>query len=376
VSGDADRLHVVEPTLADDAGHCLSFSASLCAAADGRPVTLWVRRGALLPPFPPWVTVERHFGRRLRRLQGLLLYRRLLASPGRVLVATATHLDLLLLAWAAGGRPIPAGKVSLYVHWFRDSPSKRRTLRRQATGQPGLTVLAPTASVVDLFRSCGVPRVELVPYPITPLTAHAPGAPAAGPAGFRHVLFAGAPRQDKGFGRFVDLVATLARDPAPLPVALQRAAAGDGRYQEATRRDLGRLDALGYPRLATLPDPLPGAGYAAQFQGAVCVQPYVPAEFQDRVSGVTLDALSAGAPVVALAGTWSARAVARFGAGVVVSDAAGERLAAAVREAVARYPELSERARAAGLALHQEHDAGRLYRAVMAPVARAGSAAS
>jgi glycosyltransferase involved in cell wall biosynthesis len=372
VSGEADRLHVVEPTLADDVGHCLSFSASLCAAAAGRPVTLWVRRGAVLPPFPPWVTVERHFNRRLRKLQGLLLYRRLLASPGRILVATATRLDLLLLRWAAWGRPIPAGKVALYVHWFRDSPSKRRTIRKQARCQPGLTVLAPTSSVVEVFRSCGVPRVELVPYPITPIP---PGSPAPVPAAFRHVLFAGAPRQDKGFGRFVDLLAALAQDPAPLPVALQRAA-GRGCYQEASRRDLGRLDALHYPRLTTLPDPLPAAGYAAQFQGAICVQPYVPAEFQDRVSGVTLDALSAGAPVVTLAGTWSARAVARFGAGLVVAEPSGERLAAAVREVVARYPELSERARAAGLALHEEHDAGRLYRAITAPVAPADSAAS
>jgi hypothetical protein len=60
----------------------------------------------------------------------------------------------------------------------------------------------------------------------------------------------------------------------------------------------------------------------------------------------------------------------------VVADASGERLAAAVREVVARYPELSDRARAAGLALHEEHDAGRLYRAVTAPMAPDDSAAS
>ena len=359
MSGEDDRLHVVEPTLQSDVGHCLSFASSLCQAAAGRPVTLWIGRGGPLPDFPPWVTVERHFLRRLRRPQALLLYRRLLATPGRVLVATAGRLDLLLLGWAAGGRAIPAGKVHLFFHWFRDSPSKRRTLRAVAERQPGLTLLGPTPSVVGIFRACGVTRAEVVPYPITP------SAPPIAPTPFRHVLFAGAPRQDKGFGRFVDLVEALSRSAPRLPVALQRDLTGASRYEEATRRDLARLDAIRYPALTTLPEPLPAAGYAAQFQGAICVQPYVPEEFADRVSGVTLDALSAGSPVVALAGTWTARAVERFGAGVVAADAGPEALAAAVREVVARHAELSALARAAGLALRDENDAGRLYRAVV-----------
>jgi glycosyltransferase involved in cell wall biosynthesis len=361
VTGQAELLHVVEPTLTGEAGHQLSFSESVWLAAQGGPVKVWASRAARLPGTPPWVTVERHFYRALRRLQAPLLYRRLLGQPGRILVATAARLDLIWLDWAAGRRPIPPGKVNLYFHWFRDSASKRRTIERVARRHPGLVVLGPTPSVVEIFRACGVQRAEVAPYPITPPRAGAP--PAEVP--FSHLLFAGAARQDKGFGRLVDLVEHLARLGERLPVAFQRAPSPD-RYEEATRRDLGRLDRLGYPALRTEAEPLPAAAYAALYQGAICIQPYDQVDFADRVSGVTLDALTAGCPVVALQGTWTARAVARFGAGQVVADARPETLLAAVRQVVERYPEYRAAALRGGAALQEENDGRRLYAALMA----------
>jgi len=357
----SELLHLVEPTLVGEIGHERSFAESLWLAASGAPVRVWAGRAARLAGTPPWVTVERHFVRSLRKLQAPFLYRRLLSEPGRVLVATATRLDLLSLDWAAGRRAIPPGKVNLYFHWFRDSASKRRTLARIARRHPGLVALGPTASVVEAFRACGFRHAELAPYPITP--ARGEGPPEAVP--FSHLLFAGAPRQDKGFGRFADLVELLARRGETLPVAYQRAARTD-RYEEATRRDLARLDRLGYPALRVHAEPLPAEAYAALFAGGVCLQPYDAADFADRVSGVTLDALSAGCPVVALAGTWSARAVARFDAGVVVDDAAPETLLAAVRSVLARYARLQAGARRGGAVLQEENHGRRLYAAVMA----------
>lgn len=360
-----ETLHVVEPTLAGETGHELSFAESLWLAAGGAPVTVWAGRAARIPGAPPWVTVERHFVRSLRRLQAPLLYRRLLARPGRILVATAARLDLITLGWAAGRREIPAGKVSLYFHWFRDSPSKRRTLERAARRQPGLVVLGPTPTVVDVFRACGFRHAEVAPYPITPVRRE--GAPETP---FRHLLFAGRARQDKGFGRFVDLVELLSRRGESIPVTYQRADDA-GRYEEATRRDLARLDRLGYPGLRAEAEPLSAPAYAALFPGGICVQPYDPADFADRVSGVTLDALSAGCPVVALRGTWSARAVERFGAGAVVDDVSAETLHGAARRVIDGYAAFRAGARRGGAVLQEENDGRRLYEAVMAPRAPA-----
>jgi UDP:flavonoid glycosyltransferase YjiC (YdhE family) len=84
----------------------------------------------------------------------------------------------------------------------------------------------------------------------------------------------------------------------------------------------------------------------------------------DRVSGVTLDALTAGCPVVAVEGTWSARVVERFGAGRVVPDTSPATLLSAVRAVEAGYAALAEGARRAGRVLLEENDARALYDAV------------
>jgi hypothetical protein len=374
-------LHVVEPTLKDEKGHCYSFARSLCAAAGGDPISLWVARDARLPAMPAGVVVRPHFHRRFRRIQAPLLYRKLLAGDGRILVETAERNDLLFLDWAAGGRRIPPGKVFLYFHWYRERAGKRRMLARVARRQPDLGLFGPTPTVVRVLRECGFPRVDLVPYPISgPGSGTQPGAgsgaatgAAEDPPRFRRVLFAGAARQDKGFGAFADLVVHLAATGATTPVAVQANLDRVEGYDDATRRDLGRLRAARYAPLEALPDPLPADAYAASFAGGICVQPYDAAKFADRVSGVTLDALTAGCPVVAVQGTWSARVVERFGAGRVVPDTRPETLLAAVRAIVAAYGPCSEAARRGGRVLLEENDARRLY-AAMAAAAPGGGA--
>jgi glycosyltransferase involved in cell wall biosynthesis len=80
--------------------------------------------------------------------------------------------------------------------------------------------------------------------------------------------------------------------------------------------------------------------YAANFPGSICLQPYDRADFRDRVSGVTLDALAHGCPIVATAGTWSAAMIEPFGAGIALASPDAESLyvaATALRADYARY---------------------------------------
>lgn len=353
----SERLHIVEPTLTGEAGHCLSFTESLCAAAGDHALTLWVGRGASLAPSAHQIQVERHFRRRFRRLQAFFLYRKLLAEPGRILVATAGRTDFLLLALAAGRHRIREGKVFLYVHWFRERPGKREMLARVARRHPELVVLGPTPTVVDAFRECGFRRAQIVPYPITRT-----GPGAADPVmPFHHLLSAGAARQDKGFRSVVDLVARLSSRGETVPVVIQVSSEQRDRHDEPTRRDLIRLQGIDYRALTVLPETLAAAEYAGLFKGGICLQPYDVREFADRVSGVTLDALSAGCPVVAVRGTWTARVVERFGAGVLVDDTSPETLHVAVRTVFERYPEYQERARRGGARLQEENSSRRLF---------------
>ena len=124
---------------------------------------------------------------------------------------------------------------------------------------------------------------------------------------FRRLLYAGAARQDKGFRIVVDLVELLA--------ARERGHSDRGpdhrrSLRQVRRRDRARTSRGSRPRaippLTLIRETPSPEAYAANFPGSICLQPYDRAEFRDRVSGVTLDALAHGCPIVATAGTWSA----------------------------------------------------------------------
>jgi glycosyltransferase involved in cell wall biosynthesis len=362
MSGEPKRINIVEPTLSSEAGHCHSFLLSFCRGrGEGDPeIAVYASRDALLPELSGiGAHVIPYFDRRLRRLQSFLLYRKLLSATGRIFVSTAGRTDMVLLGWAASGA-IPAGKVFLYFHWVRPSPGKAAFFRRFAARHPGVAVIAPTPSVAGVFRECGFPDVRVVPYPITRTMPHAP--PPGGE--FRHLLYAGAARRDKGFGRVVALVSSMAGQRFSIPFVVQASPDHYGKLDDEARQGISRLREASASWLRVVTETLEAGEYHALFRGGVCLQPYARDDFRDRVSGVTLDALSAACPVVVPEGTWMARVAERYGAGVAVADLSPSSLLEAARAVIAEYGRFSAGAAEAGMALQEEHDARRLYREV------------
>lgn len=354
-------LHVIEPTLTGLAGHCNSFLASVLDAVGETPAHLWIGRGTEFQA--PGVRVTPYFSRSLRRLQAFFLYRRLLRQPGRVFLSTATRTDLSLIDLAARGT-IEPGRVFLYFHWFRPTPKKLAFLRKYAIRQPNLVILGPTESAVEAFRQAGFPDVRVVPYPITPREQSDNDTP------FRHLLFAGIARQDKGIGKVVDLVAHLARQGSDLPLLIQASADHRQRFDDKTAQDIQRLEGIRYPNLKLIEAALPQDDYLAQFEGGICLQPYDAADFADRISGISLDGLSSGAPLVVPAGTWMARVVERFGAGVALEDMSAPVMETAIRTILADWPSFRDRARLAGKTLQAEFSAGQLAETLTKPYSR------
>lgn len=353
-------VHIVEPTLQDQSGHCHSFVASLCSASQGYPLQLWVSTKAVLPDLEKAATIKRHFQRRLRKFQAFALYASLLRQPGKIFVSTAGRLDVMLLNWAAPG-VIPPGKVYLYFHWMRPSPDKARFFHKIARKQPNIQFMAPTETVAAFFRDCGISNISVISYPV----AAANYAEEIVPVGFRHLLYAGAARRDKGFGFVVDLVEYLGRTSADLPVTLQASPEHYGKQESQILSDIERLHKVSYPHLKLCPETLTTEEYRTIFAGAICLQLYNQQDFADRISGVTLDAMSAGAPVVTLPGTWIARVVERFGAGIVIGDSSPETILGAVRQIVANYDDYCNKALRTGTALRAEHDAAFLFKALI-----------
>ena len=355
----ADLLvNIVEPTLEGESGHCRSFLLSLCGAGLDRRGSFRVYAGkrATLPEVEgAQCEVVPCFSRRLRRLQAFLLYRKLLAGAGRIFVSTAGRPDMVLLDLAAKGE-IPPGKVFLYFHWLRPSPRKLAYFRRFAVSHPGVTVLGPTEAVIGPFRESGFRDARVVPYPITP---SGPDPERTGDR-FRHVLFAGAARRDKGFSRVVDLVCDMAAGGVAIPFSIQVSPDHYEKSGEGIRDDLDRLRNAAPLWLRMFPNTLGAEEYRKMFDGAIVLQPYSREDFADRVSGVTLDAFSAGAPVIATAGTWMARAVDRFAAGAAVPDLSPPALLSAVETIRADYFRYHRNALEAGRSLQEEHSARHL----------------
>src|SRR5215467_9640663 len=198
----SDRVvHIIEPTLVSDAGHCSIVVQSLCAAGKGLRFCVWVGREARLAwTQDPNVEVRPFFSRRLRRLQAAWLYWRLLRSSARVLITTAGRTDLILLN-LVGPKPIPPGRVFLYTHQLRLNPRKEAVLRQLASQQPHLTMITTTDALEKTLRSYGFYNTMVIlPISSSPIDGVTSGAIPE----FQHVLVAGAARSDKGFSTAVD----------------------------------------------------------------------------------------------------------------------------------------------------------------------------
>jgi len=356
----SDTIHIVEPTLVNQTGHCYSFISSFCCSSKGAPLHLWVNSAADIEFAEANVQVKKHFHSKIRRFQSYGLYRRLLKTSGKIFIPTAGFTDLALIQWAAGSK-VQSRKVYFYFHWINSSDKKLAYLARLARKQPNLVILGPTHSVIDVFKGAGFVNAFVVPYPISGQFHN----DSSGCNEFAGLLYAGAARQDKGISHVVDLVEHMSRLKLKIPFRLQNSSDHRGKYDAATRKDMSRIEALKYPYLKLFPETLNAEEYANLYAGTICIQLYNE-DFADRISGVTLDALTAGSPIVTTPGTWITRMVQRFNAGRIVESTEPEKVLSAIEEIIANYRLYNENAYRAGLVLRQENSADVLYKTVAA----------
>lgn len=349
-------FNIVEPTLNSYTGHCFSLVEAIAQAAPAEHVRVWA--GKECGKF--WKSkgeIKPYFSRTLRKIQSYFLYKRLLGESGKILLSTAGTTDLVLLNWAAKGQISPE-KVYLYVHWLGNKAAKAGRLAAIARRQPHLEILCTTATTTAFFKELGF-RATTVAYP------HVMDVLGSQPSSsFKHLLFAGAARLDKGFDRMTDLVEDLALSNASWPVWIQTSATHQAQHSAEVLFHIDRLKQANYSNLRLLSETLSPTDYRALFIGGISIQPYSEADFQDRVSGVTLDALTAGCPVVVTAQTWLGRVVLEHNAGVATNDLSPQGLRQAVDEIMCDYETFSRRAYQAGLILQNEHSTTAMMKVV------------
>ncbi len=349
-------FHIVEPTLRSYVGHCHSLVKTIAQAAPVEQVQIWAGQGSE----KIWQGQGRlrpYFYQPLRRLQALFLYRRLLRQPGKILLSTAGTSDLISLNWVAK-ETIPAAKVYLYIHWVGAKASKAAQLAEIAKRQPNLEILCPTHEGATFFQELGF-RSRVVPYPVNSMQGKVFEARP-----FSHLVVAGAARADKGFERVVALAESLARQKAAWPLWVQVSAPHRDKHPAPMLALFDRLAAANYSNLTVLRETLTPTDYQELFPGGISLQPYAKDDFQDRVSGVALDALCASCPIVTTANTWLGRLLLRFDAGVVTRDLSPAGLTQAIELVLADYNGYAHRAAIAGRAIKSEHSVKTMMSAI------------
>ena len=165
-------------------------------------------------------------------------------------------------------------------------------------------------------------------------------------------------------GQIVELVHEMTQRGLRIPILVQ--ASPDDQHAQAPEiaSAIRRLESAQYAGLSILSDTLSPRAYRDLF-GGVVVQPYRAEDFKDRVSGVTLDALSAGCPAVVTAHTWMAEVVQRFDAGVATADLSARGLLAAIETVLADYGRYAANAKTAARELNAQHSARRMLEVVL-----------
>ncbi|HEX9191883.1 MAG TPA: hypothetical protein VF847_07290 [Candidatus Deferrimicrobiaceae bacterium] len=345
------HLLIIEPNLRGPSSHYAEFVRAVGARAGGGDIEVFAHPGAdrMLASMAGVrvCTAEPRVGRPLAEWRTII---RAVERdvPFLVLTADGRHAAAVSAAGALSGRP--PGNARLFFHRSPSTVRDRLLLPFAASAREHATAIAPTEVVARSLRNGGWRRVECVPYP-------ALGAPVPPhPVPFSHLLMAGAARLNKGLDLVAALAVRWAGEGRTIPLLVQVSKKHVARHG---RREGAVVDALlssGYRGLradGTAPD---RPEYLARLHGALVLAPYAREQFASQVSGVVLDALLHGAPVIATGGTWPGTQVERFGAGVTIEERTPAALSAAIDTVLADWPVFAARACGAARTLAAEHD--------------------
>lgn len=352
-AGDHASLCVIEPKLRGPSGHYAEFVRAVAS-----------RAGGIFPSIE--VVADPRARDYLRTLGGEVPVVATGAAKGpaaeiaaigasmragkRTLVLTATAMHVFAADWLSFAGRAQLEALTLLVHWPLSRQPGRTALAMGARTRRNALFLATTRGVRDMLLDAGCARATQISYPAT----RTAGAPMRAP--FRHLLMGGAARFNKGLDLVAELAERFAREGRVAPLLVQVSPKHVDHHGTREGAVVERLLSAGYRGLVADPRAPDRAEYVSRFTGALVLAPYERSKFEDRVSGVVLDALLHGAPCIATSGTWSGDIVERFGAGVTIGERTGAELTAAVDRVLGRWDHFAARAAEASDILADEHD--------------------
>ena len=349
------ELHIVEPTLTDQAGHCHSYVQSLICANGVFKYTLhiWLdRRGCNLYSKYSNEICQLHpyFLYRLRKIQKFFCLRSLIKANKTIFIPTAGRIDLVHLNSILKGKKY-SGKVFLHFHQFKTSDKKINLLKKIAHCHPEFIVMAPTAGLIDIFQESGFYNSVQVLCPTYPSSLQKRTVNS-----FKKVIYAGAARSDKGFPEVVSFLEYLSQREKDTVFEIQASPPSSGQYDKKSKVALSRLKNLHLAKLVFHESTLNQKEYQKLFTGAICLLIYDLESYRNKFSGVALDALYAGCPLITISGAWMGEVIRQFQAGVALTDRSPLSIYKALIKIRKNYAQFHENAKVAGEILMEKHD--------------------
>ncbi|AKQ33259.1 glycosyltransferase [Candidatus Coxiella mudrowiae] len=346
------ELHILEPTLADQTGHCHGYVQSLIHANETFKYALhiWLdRRGRDLYSNER-CQLHHYFWYRLRKIQKFFCLRSLIQSNKTIFIPTAGDMDLVYLNSILKSRKYP-GKIFLHFHQLKISDEKINLLKKIARCHPEFIVMAPTKDLLKIFEESGFHNCAQVFCP-----SYAPLSRCRTVNSFRKVIYAGSARSDKGFPEMVSFLEYFSQKEKNTTFEVQASPPSSGRYDGKSKTALLRLKKLPLSKLILHESTLNQKEYQQLFMGGICLLIYDLESYRNKFSGVALDAFYAGCPLITIRSTWMGEVTQRFQAGVALTDSSPTSIYEALVKIRQNYAQFHENAKQAGKILIEKHN--------------------
>lgn len=357
-------LNIIEPTLYNFAGHGYSYVSQVAKAASemGHTTHVWLdNRGKdilrdIKVSTHPW------FYRKLRQVQKIALYYRLIRKKQCIYVCTSELWDIKILS-SISKLIDPNSNIICHFHQFKQKKKKIIALKSIAKNSPNICIFTPTTRLSSIFEKAGFTKVKTVPCPsYPPLEQSKLSSSNNDPV----AIFAGAARDDKGFSKIVNAISLSQQQlKNDIKFKIQASKPNSNRYDEKTQTALEKLWSLPKStKIKIVSETLNQREYQDFFKGSIALLLYDQSSYSNKFSGVMLDAVYANCPVITTKNTWMADVTEKYNIGITLEDHSPESIISAIQKIKSNYNFYIEKTEAAKESLQADHDPRNTIRSI------------
>jgi len=253
----------------------------------------------------------------------------------------------------------------LYSHMFFSEKKQMIMLKFLPSRSDQVWILTPFREIdknKPLIQSLRGKKFHLVleaPYPFRPLERYNNYFEKSNEDFI--ISYLGPARREKGFIDFVEFIKFCRKAKFDYKFILQC----NGAYEKDVIRKIVELKNEMPEQLEFIDKPLPKDEYEKAInRSSIILLLYSSMRYSGAISGILLEALYSGKPVIVRAGTWLANQIDKYGGGVVVDNMSLDNLRLAVEEIRSNYGRYEAEAFEAGKALSETHNGVELAKVI------------